>query len=140
MLSTFTEARDDILGMVKTAWATAGSYTLLYDDIKGVIPTTAVPFARAIVRHNTGRQSSLSGGLGTKKFTRQGVLSIQIFSVSGTGLQSADSLCKIMMDAFEGKASPNGVWFRNARINEIGADGFWFQTNVIIEFEYEEIK
>lgn len=139
---TLTEARDDMLKMVRDAWL-AGGYAdanLIYDDKEGSIPATQTTWARVTVRHEEGRQSSLSGGLGSQKYLRTGTLFVQIFEPSGEGLSSIDLSAKIIMDAFEGKASPNGVWFRNVTFQEIGPDGNFFNGNVTIDFEYDELK
>jgi hypothetical protein len=139
MSATFTEARDDILTLFKTAWDTTG-YTVVYDDLPGDIPDTSTPWARVTVRHQTGRQQTLVNDVGQRKFLREGVIIIQIFIPSGEGLSLIDSLAKIVADAFEGKSTTSGVWFRNVRLNEIGADGNWFNANVLIDFEYNELK
>lgn len=139
MSLTITEAKDDILAMVKTAWDTTGKI-MIYDDIGGVIPDTADAWARTTLRHTNANQATLSGGLGTQNYDRSGILTIQIFTPSGKGLASSDIYAKLMMDAFEGKQSANGVWFRNVRLNEIGPDGNFFQTNVVVDFEYRELK
>ena len=142
MSLTITEARDDILKMAYDAWVAAG-YTannLIYDDKDGSIPTNGERWARITVRHETGSQASLSGGLGTQKYLRTGTVFVQIFEPSGEGLSSIDNSAKIIMDAFEGKSSPNGVWFRNVTFQEIGPDGNFFNGNVTIGFEYNELK
>ncbi len=138
MNHTFEQARDIMTSMVKTAWDTT-TYTLIYDDLPGNIPTTSNPWARLTIRHNQSQQASLAGDGGTKRFRRQGVLMVQIFATSGKGLLSSDILSKVIVDAFEGKSS-NGIWFRNVSMNEVGQDGHWFQTNVSVDFEYDEIK
>lgn len=138
---TYAQARDDVLAMVKTAWALAPeTYVMIWDDLKGVIPTTMKPWARTTLKHNDGRQATLCGDSGQKHFERNGILTIQLFTPSGDGLYAADSLIALFTAAFEGKQSSRGIWFKNVRINEIGEDGAFFQTNIIIEFEYYEVK
>lgn len=142
MSLTITAARDDMLKMVRDAHL-SGSFldaNLIYDDLIGSIPETELTWARATIRHAGGGQATLSGGLGRQRYTRTGILTIQLFSPSGEGLSSADISAKIFMDAFDGKSSANGVWFRKVRFNEIGPDGNFFNNNIIVEFEYDEIK
>jgi hypothetical protein len=138
-MTTFEQARDDILTLFKTAWDTT-TYPAVYEDTKGDRPASDTPFARPRIRHTTGGQASLSGGLGTSRFERIGFLLVAIYTPQGSGLTNAYSLAKIVADAFEGTASPNGVWFRNVRINEIGPDGDFFVTNVVVDFVYDEVK
>jgi hypothetical protein len=126
--------------MVKDAWDTTG-YKMIWDDNPGTIPTTMVPWARSTLIHVTGFQATLTDGSGRKRFRRTGFLTVQIFTPTGEGLSSADILAKLISDAFEGQSSPLGVWFRDVKTNEVGSDdGNWYQTNVVIDFEYDEVK
>lgn len=140
MSLTFEQARDEIYTLGHTAWSAANDYPLLFEDLPGDPPKTATPWARLSLRHESGRQETLSNPLGNKLFERRGVLIVQVFAVRGKGLQSADRLAKVFMDAYEGKSTPGGVWFRNARYREVGPDGNWYQVNVTADFVYTETK
>lgn len=141
MSVTFAQARDQILALGTTAWQAHNDYPLLFDDSASEeIPKTSTPWARMTIRHESGEQDTLSNPLGNKLFSRRGVLIVQLFTPRGKGLQSADTLAKVFMDAYEGKSTSGGVWFRNARYREIGPDGNWYQTNVTLDFEYTELK
>ena len=149
MSLTFTAARDEILTVFKTAWdagADTAGKVVIYPDAKNQVPKTndadSNPnlWARVSVIHDTGGQATL-GGIGNRLFRREGSVTVQVFTPIGTGLSIADRVYKIVVDAFEGKTSASGnVWFRNVRVNEIGPEGSWFQTNIIIDFEYDERK
>lgn len=139
MTATYAQARDDILTMVKTVWDTTG-LTMVYDDVAGEPPAGATSWARSTIRHNEGRQTTLADAEGKKRFERTGLLIVQIFTPSGEGLSSADDLAKVISDAFEGQTSPRGVWFKNVRVNEVGPSGNWYQVNVVVEFQYDEVK
>jgi hypothetical protein len=92
------------------------------------------------VQHTAGRQASLSGASGTKRWERSGFLIVQLFTPILQGQSSADSLVGIIRGAFEGYSTPSGVWFRNPRISEVGSDGTWYQTNILVDFLYDEVK
>lgn len=149
MSLTFTQARDEILTVFKTAWDAGIETTgkvVIYPDAKNQVPKTndadSNPnlWARVSVVHDTGRQATL-GGIGNRLFQREGSVTVQVFTPIGTGLSIADKVYKIVVDAFEGKTSASGnVWFRNVRVNEIGPEGTWFQANIIADFEYDEQK
>lgn len=96
-------------------------------------------FVRFIIRH-VGSEQKTMGPVGSRKFERTGFAVAQIFNPIGKGLSDSYISATNVNDAYEGKTSPNGVWFRNVRINEIGKEGDFFQTNVVIEFTYDEIK
>lgn len=139
MTATYAQAVDDILGVFKTAWDTTG-WIALYTNVKGDTPSGEDPWARVNLQHTGGGQASLTGGLGTTRWGREGFLTVQVFAPAGEGLSGAHTLAKIISDAFEGTSTVNGVWFRNVRVNEVGEDGDWYQVNVVIDFEYDEIK
>ncbi len=138
MTATIPQAADDILTLFKTAWDLTG-YPLLYEGIGGEKPTAQGPWARITLRHFLGDQESL-GPIGGRKFSKGGLVIVQTFVPIGEGLSDAYNVAKIAADAFEGKATPLNVWFRNVRINEIGAEGDWYQVNVLADFTYDEVK
>lgn len=140
MTLTFEQARDSMLEQVTTAWAATGN-PLVYDDLAGSVPKTAVPWARVTVSHNTGGQATLANHSGQARWRREGVVTIQVFTPTGQGLTAADGLVQTVVNALEGVALDGGLWFRNVRVNEIGSDdSAWFQVNVIADFQYEEVK
>ncbi len=142
-IATIAEARDEILAHFTTAWdaGTPPVPRLLYDDKARDLPPNA-PYARIIVKHNLFAQATVGGkGTGGQRFRRFGIVTVQIFTLSGDGLTNADVLVDLALDAFEGESTGSDrIEFRNARANEIGEDGPWFQTNVIAEFDYDRIK
>jgi len=139
MSLTFAEARDEILAVFKSAWDATG-YEAIYEDVKKQRPDDDDPYAVVTLRHAAGFQATLAGATGTRTFRRLGLLTIQVFTPIGNGLQDSYVLGKVAADAFEGSSTPGGVWFRDVRLNEIGRDGKFFQTNVLIDFQYDEIK
>lgn len=133
-----TEARDEILALFRTAAeANASGVPVLYwdapdDDDEPQDGTDR--WMRVTVRHTTGNNDAIGNTL----FQREGTVTVQIFGILGNGLSIVDELSKVCLDAFQGKSTPGGVWFRNVRLNEIGHDGDWFQSNVLADFEYTE--
>lgn len=125
------------------AWdgnVTSQPIPVFYQDAKQDRPTNDLqPFVRVQVQHAAGRQASLAGVDGQKLRINNGIFTVQLFTVLGEGLSKADVLAKIIQDAFEGQAV-NGIWFRNVRVNEIGVDGDRYQTNILVDFTYDELK
>ena len=140
MSLTFAQARDEILTLFKTAWdAGAPTVPLRYWDSKDSIPGASnSSWAVIQLQWTNGEQRGF--GLGTRRYTREGIATVRIFTPFGDGLAEADSLTKIAADAFEGVDTPNGVWFRRVRVNHIGQTGEWFQTNLLADFFYDEVK
>lgn len=138
MSLTYKQAYDDMAAMFKTAWDTTG-YKVFWDNVRDQRDTAENPWAEFIIQHATGSQTSL-GGVGQRTFIRVGIILVSIYVPTGKSLSESLTLAKLVGDVYEGNHSPNGVWFRNARIPEIGRDGEFHQRNVVIEFEYDEIK
>jgi hypothetical protein len=138
MSLTYASAVDDILDLLKAAWDPTG-YELYFENTRGANETAQNPWAETILRHAAGQQDTL-GGVGQRQFLRTGVLITTIHVPYATGLQSAYALAKMIADAYEGVSSPNGVWFRNVRVNEQDRDGSFYRVNVLVDFEYHETK
>lgn len=147
-LPSFDDARDEILGLFATKWnADTPAVTGTVPPVEwagvdsGEPPPTNAPWARAIVRHGTSRQVTF-GPVGSRRFTRRGMVTIQMFTPlsSGGGLSIAEKCAIIARDAFEGRGTASGIWFRNVAIREIGPDGTQYQVNVVAEFEYDELR
>lgn len=146
MTATLTTARDEIHAAFQTAWD-AGAPALnggtappvSYDAVAFEAPTAAV-WARIRVRHEQGEQVTL-GGPATRRFNKQGTVTVSIFAPLATTLDTttAEALALVAKSAFEGKATPSQVWFRDVTVNEIGIEESWFQIDVIASFNYDEI-
>ena len=139
MTATLVEARDAIYELLKAAWDATG-YIMLWDDLSGEPPETTSPWARSKISFNTGGQASLSNDQGKARFNRAGFLTIQVFTPAGEGLDDNLILAQLILDAYEGVSTSNGVWFRNARYNPVGNSGDFFQGNVLVDFTYDEVK
>lgn len=143
------EARDAMLALFKTAWdaQTPPVPIVIYDDMRSQPPTDSESWARVNVQHANTVQATL-GGVGGRRFRKNGVLTVQVFTPlaggpgsAGGGLTVNDALVKIAVDAFEGRSTrPDGVEFRGVTPREVGQSGAWFQTNVIVLFRYDIIK
>lgn len=138
MSVTYQQAVDDMLGMLKSAWDPTG-HKMFWENDRDDRETDLSPWAAVIVRHATGQQDTL-GGKGSREFLRLGTIMVMINTPSSSGLSNGYVLAKVVTDAFEGETSPNGVWFRDVRINEIGREGTFYKTNALIDFEYYETK
>ncbi len=138
MSLTYKQANDEILSLLKVAWDTTG-HKMFWEGVRDQRETNMSSWAMVVVRHAAGQQDTL-GGIGNRQFLRLGVVIVTINTLSTSGLSEGYNLAKVVADAYEGVSSPNGVWFRNVRINELGREGTFFQTNVLVDFEYYETK
>lgn len=144
MSLTRQEAIDDMLGRVKAAWDTTGFGSRVAYDAVGTTsapPSGQEPWIRPMVRHSGGEQATLQGETGNRRFRRFGTLTVQVFHPVGVGLVGgATDYADVIRDAFEGVGSNEGMIYRDVSVNEIGVDGDFFQSNVQIDFEYDELK
>lgn len=145
-------ARNEVMSLLNTAWeanATSKDIELRWHNIGNQPPpkpaTTAkaeaAAWARAQMQHNSGGQVSLAGDGGLRRYQRTGIITVEVYTPKGTGFdQLHDELIQIVKDTFEGKTTPSDIVFFNVTPREVGPDGPWFQSNVLIVFEYDEVK
>lgn len=148
-MPTAAVAIADMTLMFKTAWdadpATTG-LAVLYDNVPGEAPTgfdangNPLGYARFMIRHATGSCISLADANGIHRYEHMGVLIVQTYTFTGSGITTPILVAEVVKNAFEGKSSPNNVRFRNARYNQIGTDGNHFEVDVLVDFEYDEIR
>ena len=116
--------------------------TVVYEAVGRVAsPADDVPWARVTVRHTGGSQTSLAGDGPRRKFDRFGIITVSVFHpvALARGLSVGYKLVSLARSAFEGKTTPGQIWFRDARIVEVGLSGSTYQWNASAEFRYEEL-
>lgn len=145
-LPTFQGATDELLGLFWDFWraetpaANGGNVpTVQWPDDESDPPAADAPFARIRIRHNPSGQSTF-GPTGQRRFARSGIVTVQVFTpvTDGAGSTLAGKLATIARNAYEGRSTASGIWFRDTRIKEVGSDKTWYQINVTVEFEYDE--
>lgn len=93
------------------------------------------------MQHTDGGQSSLSNDNGKRRWRREGLILVQCFGLLDKGgLTRGRRMAESVRDAYQGIATPGGVWFRNATVQEIAQDGRHYQVNAIIQFHYDEVR
>ena len=133
------EARDAIYQPLMDAWVAQSLDTSLiyFPDRPGETPASVPIWARATLRHDDGRQASLTGAInGLKRLRSTGVLTIQVFCPVGQGSNPAYDAAEVIRDAYF-KAQHPKVWFRRVRLIEIGSRGAYDQINVLANFTYD---
>jgi hypothetical protein len=144
-------ARDEMTKMFYDAWLAQAALAIEATDAPPVFwqgveekvpPAQDKPYARFAINHVLQNQSSLSNENGVRKWQAGGQILIQTFGPmsGGNGLQIAEALAIVAKNAYQGKSSPGGIWFRNCRANEVGPTDGWYQFNMIADFTYEELR
>lgn len=133
----FREARDYINKVFKDVWPLA--YPVRWTDVPGDTPTGNTVWARVIIRHADGRQSSLADDTGQKRWLREGTVFIQVFAPVGDGSAAGYDAAQLVVNAYQAAKHCN-VWFRNVRMNEVGNSGSFEQINVLATFSYDDVR
>jgi hypothetical protein len=55
-------------------------------------------------------------------------------------LRDPSNLGILLNNALEGASTPHDVLLRNVRMEPIGSDGHWFQTQIMADFEYDSLR
>ena len=93
------------------------------------------------MQHTDGGQASLSCEHGKRRWRREGFVIVQCFApLDAGGITLAQRMAESVRDAYQGQATPGGVWFRRATTQEAGPDSAWFQVNAVIQFTYDEVR
>jgi hypothetical protein len=139
-ISNIQEARDDIINHFRGFWESQPSPPpVAYPNVNFQKPTDGSPYARLFVQHFEGPQVTL-GSPGYSRYRQSGIVTIQIFTKFGRGLTKDSELVNIARNAFQGKSTGSDtIDFHNFRANEIGNSDLYWQTNVLVDFEYDMI-
>lgn len=130
---TRQEAVDAIAGHFRTGW---NARTLIaWDNVPAAVDE-GVEWVRFSIQHNIEGQETVAD----KMFVRRGIVFLQLFVPINTGRDDVDTLTEDALAIFE-DSEPFGITFSNATGREIGnVEGRWHQTNIIVEFQYTEIR
>lgn len=150
MISDPAIARNSMATMMATFWAAQdwaalgiGAAPFIEWQGRGADsgPSVTLPYAIWAARHSAAPQRGLSDQFGYQNYETIGLITVQCKAplIDGNGFEVAERMAIIARDAYRGKQTPDCIWFRNARIQEVGPDAGWFLFNAYIEFEYDEV-
>lgn len=148
MIETHEQATDEINTMLLDAWTESPETQLIpivWGDV--VAPKQGSvdyfdgtdPYLRAELLYSTSSTASLRGPNGSRR-EHTGQLVALLHIQGGRGYAHALPLISVAQDAFTGKASPGGVWFRNPQITNIGRQGTWYIMSMTVTFIYDLIR
>jgi hypothetical protein len=147
-LSTLTQARDAVLGMLRTgllASPTTSALPVVWDDVEGDRPGhnaagNPQSYLRAVVRHLASATETIGRGPGVGKEEHNATCVVQVFTPRGTGYGDGDTIAQIVKRIFQRQRIP-GVdgWFFEVTAAEVPAVGPWAQINVSAPFRYTEV-
>lgn len=132
---TPTEVRNEI--MKKYLDEFTGQFPIALDNKKFEKPD-GVKWVRLTILFNSGNQDSL-GNEGNRKFVKRGLIFIQVFTPINKGTNANDDLCNSSLNLLDG-VKINDLWMYNGRIKTVGSDGEFYHQNVVVEFEFQNIR
>lgn len=148
---TYPQALDEMFTLFRTAWNANTT------AIAGYIPETRWPdveettkpdkdkfWCRVSTQNFKEQQATLSdcvGVPGKKRFNTVGRIYVQLFCPKslGNSKELGDKLAVVARDAFRGKQSPGGVWFRDTTISNLSPEALFYRINVTSDFNFDEI-
>lgn len=140
-IASQTAARDAIYARLKTV-IDASAYSALpvyYPDRVKTTPDGDTEHLRAFVDLTDEYQRTL-GSAGNRRYRIYGIVMVQIFTKYGDGQERADLISGVVKGAFRGvNTGPDAITFRHVRVIDVGHSGPHLQTNVVAEFDYDEI-
>lgn len=143
MTTTTPNARDEVMAIIHEALALLPGVVVKYQGVDTLDPPSQdTDWARVDMGHEAGGQASLSGPInGVTRWGQNGQIIVQCFGrISAGGIDKAMEMACAVRDAFRGRATAGGVWFRRQTIREVGQDKGWYQVNATITFDYDEVK
>jgi len=133
-MSTLVSAREAIYQRFVDQWGGSSAFTF---DNEQFDPPAGVPWVRVSVRHSFGAQETL-GGAPNRRFSRGGLIFVQVFVPLDSGNKAADALAQSARAIFEGTHFATDVRCSDVTVREVGPSEGWFQTNVECSFEYDQ--
>ena len=140
MVSSRADFRDRILTPLKAVVdAQSGLYAIYDDTAKRVPEDGSVKWVRISIKHGNGSRSSLGRKDGSGKHTISGVVFIEVYTPRENGLQASDIISAAFADSLR-NFSDSDIWIGDVSENEMGEDGNWFRSDVVVEFSYDLIR
>ncbi len=113
--------------------------TKQFTDTPAGTNTDGVTSSELVIRHAGSFQDTL-GGRGNRSFVRNGVLVIKLNINIQKGLTELYKCANIIAECFEGRQTNSSLWFQSVEINEGGVDGTSYKSEVVIAFQYDQVK
>lgn len=138
MVLSRTDARDRILSPLKIIADAASLYAIYDDTAKRVPEDGSVKWVRISVKHRNGSRASLGRADAKSKHTQSGFVFIEIYTPRENGLVDSDIISAAFADSLR-NFSDGDIWISDVSEIEMGEDGNWFRSDVVISFEYDLI-
>ena len=130
------EARAESTALFVDAWGTlTNEPTIKYDNDDRSDVEALTEWVGFSWQENVGDIAAL----GSTMFRQSGVIIVEIYTAAGRGTRRMDELKDLALQAFH-TAPPGNVRYRRPTPLYVGPSGKWFQQNVTVEFEYDQLR
>lgn len=128
---------NDIRGAFATALAeTYPSMKVAYDNAPFTIPTDGSTWIRLTVL--SGQSNRLNINASQKKYRHIGVVVAQIFTKPGSGDKEARQVAEVVAAIFR-STQVGGCLFKEPAATPVGTNDGWYQFNVSIPFDRDDV-
>jgi hypothetical protein len=145
MITSLSEADKQMADLFRQAWEVNKGYMCDWPNQKSGEHAEDDIWARWNLDYVGGGQLTMAKK-GQRKFTKQGLIYINVFTPLGGGLAQARDASEVAVFAYEGERTPGDVWFRNVRIESeghghgSGKNKSWWTTLVVANFTYDYLR
>jgi hypothetical protein len=139
MPCSMSAAHNQILGLLASALPTL---PIKYPDVAPPdgFPPQASWGRVSISDEGQGRPPPLVGEAGSRRYTTDGILTVELYVLAGSGRREALALGQTALGAYRGQKTVGGVWFRRERVKDVGPDGAYYHVNFIAEYQYDSVQ
>lgn len=116
-----------------------GQFAIAVTGHRFVPPQIPAPWVRISVIFNEGGQTSL-GVKGNRRFQKSGFVNVQVFTPVNKGTDQNDDMAQNILAFLDGESMGHGLWLYDGSIKTIGDKDDYYQQNVVIEFNFEDIR
>lgn len=127
----FSKVQQIIEDRLKDNWV---STPVAYDNVE-YVPKAGVPFIRPTITQTLSELTTVASP-GKGNYREYGILTVQVFTEQNKGSRPNATLADGVAALFRGY-NEERLYMHEARINRIGSDKEFFQTNVLVEFYYD---
>lgn len=145
MITNLSDADKEMAELFRQAWEVTAQYDCDWPNQKAGTHEPEDIWARWNIDYGLGNQVTF-GKKTQRKFSKGGLIYINVFTPLGGGLAQARDASQIAIFAYEGQRTPSDVWFRDVRIESeghghgSGRNKSWWTTLVVARFTYEHLR
>lgn len=133
---TIDEAINTMIAVFRECWEPTG-FLVKFPDSNFTAPTDQ-PYAVVSYQFSNNGKVSLSDHIGRRIYARSGTFYIQIFTPTNDAVKNGCELSQNVINTFENAHNDN-LRFDNIYPVRVGQDGNFYQTNVLVNFYFEDI-